>query len=118
TKIADEAEQAMKDMYGDMLPYVIVIAGEGWNPGVVGIVASRLTEKYYRPSIVLSVDREKGIAKGSGRSIAGFDLFKELSKTADLLPHFGGHEMAAGMSLPLEDVTTFRNRLKDRKSVV
>ena len=78
TKIVDEAEQAMIDMYGDMMPYVIVIEGEDWNPGVVGIVASRLTEKYYRPSIILSIDREKGIAKGSGRSIAGFDLFKEL----------------------------------------
>lgn len=114
TKIADEAEQALVDMYGDMLPYVIVIAGEGWNPGVVGIVASRLTEKYYRPSIVLSVDLEMGTAKGSGRSIAGFDLFKELAKTADLLPHFGGHEMAAGMSLSVEDVAAFRNRLNDQ----
>lgn len=114
TKIADEAEQALVDMYGDMLPYVIVIAGEGWNPGVVGIVASRLTEKYYRPTIVLSVDLETGTAKGSGRSIAGFDLFKELSKTADLLPHFGGHEMAAGMSLSVEDVAEFRNRLNDQ----
>ncbi len=114
TKIADEADRAMIDMYGDMLPYVIVIAGEGWNPGVVGIVASRLTEKYYRPSIVLSIDRETGIAKGSGRSIAGFDLFKELSKTADVLSHFGGHEMAAGMSLQLEDVDTLRSRLNDQ----
>lgn len=114
TKIADEAEQALIDMYGDMLPYVIVIAGVGWNPGVVGIVASRLTEKYYRPSIVLSVDLEMGIAKGSGRSIAGFDLFKELSKTADLLPHFGGHEMAAGMSLSVDDVAELRNRLNDQ----
>ncbi|WP_060205360.1 single-stranded-DNA-specific exonuclease RecJ [Sporosarcina koreensis] len=114
TKIVNEAEQTMTDMYGDMLPYVIVISGVGWNPGVVGIVASRLTEKYYRPSIVLSMDREMGIAKGSGRSIAGFDLFKELSKTADLLPHFGGHEMAAGMSLPIEDVAALRNRLNDQ----
>ncbi|MGN7388473.1 single-stranded-DNA-specific exonuclease RecJ [Sporosarcina sp. SAFN-015] len=114
TKIADEAEQAMVDMYGDMLPYVIVIAGEGWNPGVVGIVASRLTEKYYRPSIVLSIDHDTGIAKGSGRSIAGFDLFKELSKASDLLPHFGGHEMAAGMSLSIKDVVALRNRLNDQ----
>ncbi|MCM3637314.1 single-stranded-DNA-specific exonuclease RecJ [Sporosarcina luteola] len=117
TKIAEEAEQALVDMYGDMLPYVIVIAGEGWNPGVVGIVASRLTEKYYRPTIVLSVDLETGTAKGSGRSIVGFDLFKELSKTADLLPHFGGHEMAAGMSLSVEDVAEFRNRLNDQGKI-
>ena len=59
-------------MYGDQIPLVFVIAEEGWNSGVVGIVASRLTEKYYRPSIVLSIDTEKGIAKGSARSIAGF----------------------------------------------
>lgn len=114
TNIANEAERVMADMYGDMLPYVIVIAGVGWNPGVVGIVASRLTEKYYRPSIVLSIDYESGIAKGSGRSIAGFDLFKELSKNADLLPHFGGHEMAAGMSLSVEDVVELRNRLNEQ----
>ena len=67
-------------MYGDQLPLVFVIAAEGWNAGVVGIVASRITEKYYRPTIVLSIDVEKGIAKGSARSIAGFDMFAELSK--------------------------------------
>lgn len=111
--IAEEAEKAMGDLYGDMLPYVIVIAGENWNPGVVGIVASRLTEKYYRPSIVLSIDKESGIAKGSGRSIAGFDLYESLSKIKDLLPHFGGHEMAAGMSLSIEHVELLRERLND-----
>ncbi|MDW0118076.1 single-stranded-DNA-specific exonuclease RecJ [Sporosarcina thermotolerans] len=112
--IAEEAEQELIEMYGDMLPYVIVLAGEGWNPGVVGIVASRLTEKYYRPSIILSIDKESESAKGSGRSIQGFDLFKELSKNADLLPHFGGHEMAAGMSLSLEDVNSLRDRLNEQ----
>lgn len=58
---------------------VLVIAEEGWNPGVVGIVASRLVEKYYRPTIILSVDVEKGIAKGSARSIEGFHMYKELA---------------------------------------
>ena len=112
--IAEEAEQAVVDMYGDDIPEVIVIGGEGWNPGVVGIVSSRLTEKYYRPSIVLCVDNETGIAKGSGRSIAGFDLFKELSKNADILPHFGGHEMAAGMSLSVLDIVALRTRLNSQ----
>lgn len=112
--IAEEVEQAVADMYGDAIPDVLVIGGEGWNPGVVGIVSSRLTEKYYRPSIVLCVDNETGIAKGSGRSIAGFDLFKELSKNADILPHFGGHEMAAGMSLSVMDVVTLRMRLNEQ----
>jgi single-stranded-DNA-specific exonuclease len=90
---------------------VLVIGKEGWNAGVVGIVASRLVEKFYRPTIVLSFDKEKGLAKGSARSIAGFDLFKNLSECRDILPHFGGHPMAAGMTLKLEDVSDLRQRL-------
>jgi single-stranded-DNA-specific exonuclease len=90
---------------------VLVIGKEGWNAGVIGIVASRLVEKYYRPTIVLNFDPEKGVAKGSARSIAGFDLFKNLSTCRDILPHFGGHPMAAGMTLNLENVTELRSRL-------
>jgi single-stranded-DNA-specific exonuclease len=90
---------------------VLVIGKEGWNPGVIGIVASRLVEKYYRPTIVLSYDQEKGLAKGSARSIAGFDLFKNLSTCRELLPHFGGHPMAAGMTLEIDDVPELRSRL-------
>ncbi|WP_374054384.1 single-stranded-DNA-specific exonuclease RecJ [Rossellomorea sp. FM04394] len=91
----------------------LVIGKEGWNPGVVGIVASRLVDKFYRPTIVLSYDSEKGTAKGSARSIAGFDLFKNLSTCRDILPHFGGHPMAAGMTLQLADVAQFRDRLNE-----
>lgn len=90
---------------------VLVIGKENWNPGVIGIVASRLVEKYYRPTIILSYDREKGLAKGSARSIAGFDLFKNLSTCREILPHFGGHPMAAGMTLKIEDVEKLRLRL-------
>ncbi|MFJ7888701.1 single-stranded-DNA-specific exonuclease RecJ [Lysinibacillus xylanilyticus] len=90
---------------------VLVIAGEGWNAGVVGIVASRLVELYYRPTIVLSLDREKGTAKGSARSIEGFHLYNELAKNRDILPHFGGHPMAAGMTLSIEHVDELRSRL-------
>lgn len=93
---------------------VLVIAREGWNPGVVGIVASRLVDRFYRPTIVLSIDREKGIAKGSARSIVGFDLFENLSTCRDILPHFGGHPMAAGMTLNLEDVDSLRERLVEK----
>ncbi|MFJ5758145.1 single-stranded-DNA-specific exonuclease RecJ [Neobacillus sp. NPDC093182] len=92
---------------------VLVIGKEGWNAGVIGIVASRLVEKFYRPTIVLSFDKEKGLAKGSARSIAGFDLFKNLSECRDILPHFGGHPMAAGMTLRLEDVSDLRQRLNN-----
>ena len=106
-----ESDPTMKDNY------VHVIAGEGWNPGVVGIVASRLVEKYYRPTIILGIDREKGIAKGSARSIEGFHLFDELSKNRDILPHFGGHPMAAGMTLAIEHVDELRQKLNAQAKV-
>ncbi len=90
---------------------VLVVAGEGWNAGVVGIVASRLVELYYRPTIVLSLDNERGTAKGSARSIEGFHLYNELAKNRDIMPHFGGHPMAAGMTLSIEHVDELRLRL-------
>src|SRR5690606_8889413 len=64
-----------------------------------------------RPTIVLSIDKEQRIAKGSARSIIGFDMFKELSKSRDILPHFGGHPMAAGLTIRLDDVDLLRKRL-------
>ncbi|MGE6259529.1 single-stranded-DNA-specific exonuclease RecJ [Heyndrickxia sporothermodurans] len=90
---------------------VLVIGKEGWNAGVIGIVASRLVDKYYRPTIVLSFDPSTNLAKGSARSIAGFDLYKNLSTCRDILPHFGGHPMAAGMTLNIDDVNDLRVRL-------
>lgn len=118
SEITKEAEEMIAQMYGDTVPLVFVIGGEGWNAGVVGIVASRLTEKYYRPAIVLSIDMETGIAKGSARSIDGFDMFVELSKNAHILPHFGGHQMAAGMSLAITDVVTLRENLNQQAEQV
>ncbi|MEE1133078.1 MAG: single-stranded-DNA-specific exonuclease RecJ [Caryophanon sp.] len=91
--------------------FVLVVAGSNWNPGVVGIVASRLVEQYYKPTIVLCIDDEKGTAKGSARSIEGYHLYNELAKNRDIVPHFGGHPMAAGMTLPKENVEELRRRL-------
>ncbi|MGI2326491.1 single-stranded-DNA-specific exonuclease RecJ [Planococcus sp. YIM B11945] len=110
-QISDEATAQVEARYPDGPPLVIVVAQEGWNPGVVGIVASKLTEKYYRPSIVLSLIPETGKAKGSARSIEGFHLYNELAENRDILPHFGGHPMAAGMTLELGDVDELRTRL-------
>lgn len=110
-QIADEAVAQVEANHPEGPPHVIVVAQEGWNPGVVGIVASKLTEKYYRPSIVLALDPETGKAKGSGRSIEGYHLYNELAENRDILPHFGGHPMAAGMSLELADVDELRARL-------
>lgn len=113
-----EAEAIIADMYGSAVPSVFVIAKEGWNSGVVGIVASRLTEKYYRPSIVLSVDEETGVAKGSARSIDGFNMYEELTKNDHLLPHYGGHPMAAGVSLAINHISTLRNNLNNQAEIV
>ncbi|UII55003.1 single-stranded-DNA-specific exonuclease RecJ [Cytobacillus spongiae] len=113
SKIAEEAIQEVEEKYPASEHPVLVIGKVGWNAGVIGIVASRLVEKYYRPIIVLSFDEEKNQAKGSARSIAGFDLFKNLSTCRDILPHFGGHPMAAGMTLKLDDVDELRSRLND-----
>lgn len=111
SQIAEEAVAEVEMNYPIEDNSVLVVGKEGWNAGVIGIVASKLVEKYYRPTIVLSFDKEKGLAKGSARSIAGFDLFKNLSTCRDILPHFGGHPMAAGMTLNLNDVDSLRSRL-------
>jgi single-stranded-DNA-specific exonuclease len=89
----------------------IVLHNENWHPGVIGIVASRLVEKYYRPSVLLTtID---GIAKGSARSINGFNIYEALQQCDDLLLHFGGHQAAAGLALELDKVDEFRARLNE-----
>ncbi|UTR14262.1 single-stranded-DNA-specific exonuclease RecJ [Salipaludibacillus sp. LMS25] len=108
--ITSEAEAMVED---NGIPPVIVVGQEGWNPGVIGIVASRLVEKFYRPTIVLSYDSEKGQAKGSARSIEGFDMFASLSQCREWLPHFGGHTMAAGLTMDLSHVDMLREKLSD-----
>ncbi|MFX3674487.1 MAG: single-stranded-DNA-specific exonuclease RecJ [Paenisporosarcina sp.] len=119
SKMTEEAMELVQSGAIGNNPHVIVVAKEGWNPGVVGIVASKLVEKFYRPTIVLGIDKEKGIAKGSARSIEGFHLFNELAKNRDILPHFGGHPMAAGMTLSMDQVNELRERLNEQaKSVL
>ena len=117
-EMAQEAIEEVEKNYPLESNPVLIIAREGWNTGVVGIVASKLVEKYYRPTIVLSIDREKGTAKGSARSIPGFDLFHNLSLNRELLPHFGGHPMAAGMTLKMEDVEELRKRLIEQANQI
>ncbi|WP_026693805.1 single-stranded-DNA-specific exonuclease RecJ [Peribacillus kribbensis] len=115
--VSETVEEAVREVQENFPPEengILVVGKEGWNPGIVGIVASKLVDKFYRPAIVLSFDQEKGIAKGSARSIEGFDLFKNLSECRDILPHFGGHPMAAGMTLKLEDVAELRARMNER----
>ncbi|MFD0768144.1 single-stranded-DNA-specific exonuclease RecJ [Bacillus sp. CGMCC 1.60114] len=113
-KITEEAIAEVEAHYPPEENKVLVLAKEGWNPGVIGIVASKLIDRFYRPTIVLSIDPEKGTAKGSARSIEGFDLYANLSDCRDILPHFGGHPMAAGMTLSMNDVDELRRRLNEQ----
>ncbi len=84
----------------------IILHQEKWHPGVIGIVASRLVERYYRPTIMLTtVD---GVAKGSARSISNFNIYEALKKCEDLLIHFGGHKAAAGLAVELENLDEFK----------
>ena len=110
-EITEQAIKEVEEFYPPEENGVLVIAKEGWNPGVIGIVASRLVDRFYRPTIVLSIDPEKGVAKGSARSIEGFNLYENLSVCREILPHFGGHPMAAGMTLQLENVDVLRKSL-------
>ena len=89
---------------------VIVVAGKGFHQGVVGIVASRICEKYEKPSIIIGVD-EDGTARGSARSVQGFNIFEAVSSCADMLTHFGGHPGAAGLSLSAADIDAFRDKI-------
>lgn len=89
----------------------IVIFNEEWHKGVIGIVASRLTEIYYRPAVVLT--RTDDLATGSARSVSGFDVYKAIEHCRDLLENFGGHTYAAGLSMKVENVAKFTRRFEE-----
>ncbi|MGD9970089.1 MAG: single-stranded-DNA-specific exonuclease RecJ [Sulfuricurvum sp.] len=101
---AQTTEEALMQVSQD--DPIIIVAAENWNEGVVGIVASRLVSHFQKPAIVLSI--HNGIAKGSGRSIGNVDLFSLIDSQRDLLEKFGGHKMAAGLSLRVENLERFR----------
>ena len=112
-KIVDQAVGLVRDAGYDRpgCP-AIVVEAEGWHPGVVGIVASRLVDKFCRPAVVLAVN-EDGTAAGSGRSVGKFHLAHALAGCDDLLESHGGHAMAAGVRLKAENVAAFRERFTD-----
>ena len=89
----------------------IVVAGENWHHGVIGIVSSKITDMYFKPSILLSFE-EDGIGKGSGRSIPGFDLHDALMKCNECIEKFGGHSMAIGITIKRENFEKLKNKLE------
>lgn len=105
-------EQALEMLERDWNPEkekVIVLGSEDWHVGVIGIVAARLLERYYRPVILLNFEGEK--AKGSARSIRGFHVFQAFQECQDLLDRYGGHELAAGLTLNRANLPAFRERI-------
>lgn len=90
---------------------VIVIPHKDWHHGIVGIVSSKITEKFYKPSILFAIDGNE--AKGSGRSVNGFNLFGALENCSDLLEKFGGHELAAGLTIKADNIEAFRKKINE-----
>ena len=89
----------------------IIVGGENWHHGVIGIVSSKITEMYFKPSILLSFE-EDGIGKGSGRSIPGFDLHEALMKCSDTIEKFGGHSMAVGITVKKDNLEKFKKEFE------
>lgn len=120
----DEAEQLWKDKLlswpmntadnaqgAGVGPNVIVLSRPEWHVGIAGLVASKLVERYYRPVVIFAEDPASGTAKGSARSIEGFDLHAALTDCADCLIHYGGHQAAAGMTIRIDQIEKFEQRL-------
>ncbi|MGN0995122.1 MAG: DHHA1 domain-containing protein, partial [Butyricicoccus sp.] len=95
--------------YNPLEDQVIVLAGENWHHGVIGIVSSRICDRYSCPTVLIAMDGDKG--KGSGRSIKGFNLYDALEHSSDLLEKFGGHELAAGLTVDRENIPALKERL-------
>ncbi len=96
----------------------IVVAGEGWHPGVIGIVAGRIAERCHRPTLVLSVDPQSGMATGSARSISAFHMLEGLESAAEIFERFGGHRQAAGCKIRADRVAALRDALNDHAATV
>ncbi|WP_343338032.1 hypothetical protein TPELB_35390 [Terrisporobacter petrolearius] len=109
SKMYKEAEDVISSSENYKDDKVLVVAKEGWQHGIIGIVASKLTEKYYKPTILLTI--EDGEATGSARSIKGFSIFDALVSCKDLMNKFGGHEQAAGLALNAENIEELRKRV-------
>src|SRR5690606_36213828 len=109
--ITKEALSLIESSSDNLLRKSTVLYKSDWHKGVIGIVASRLTEKYYRPTVILT--HTNGHIAGSARSVIGFDLYEALSECSDLLEQFGGHKYAAGLTMREENISLFQQRFED-----
>ena len=110
-QMTEEANSIVEKLESQKHMSSIVLYDENWKKGVIGIVASRLTEIYFRPTVVMTLS--DGMATGSARSVAGFDIYDAIKSCGDLLENFGGHTYAAGLSLKEENIKEFRRRFQE-----
>lgn len=108
--ITEEALKMVEENEAFLTAKSCVLYSEDWHKGVIGIVASRVIETYYRPTIILT--ESNGKAAGSARSVQGFDVYNAIDECSDLLTQFGGHMYAAGMTMPIENVDAFRDKFE------
>lgn len=111
-QILEQALERLRTEYNPLEDKVIVLAGKDWHHGVIGIVCSRLCDRYGCPVVLIALD-EDGVGKGSGRSVKGFNLFDALTSCEDLLEQYGGHELAAGLTVNADKIDALRERLRD-----
>ncbi len=109
-EVTVQVERLLDDTFDPERDRAVVLWGDGWHPGVIGIVASRVVEATHRPTVVVTFDGETG--RGSGRSVEGFHLFRALQELSPMLERFGGHRMAAGLSIRRDRVEEFAERLR------
>ena len=110
-EITQEALQIIEDSEEEKRKNTTVLAQSGWHKGVIGIVASRLIESYYRPTIIFTIS--DGKATGSARSVEGFDIYHAINACSDLLESFGGHKYAAGLTIDLEHLEAFKEKFEN-----
>lgn len=109
-QILEQALQKLRREYNPLEDQVIVLAGEDWHHGVIGIVSSRICDRYACPTVLIAL--EDGVGKGSGRSVKGFNLYEALCDSAPLLERFGGHELAAGLTIREENIQQFHENME------
>lgn len=118
--LTDKALEKCLNIIKDQKLYkddIIIVYDDSINESICGIVAGRIKEKYYKPTIVLSKSKEKDIAKGSGRSIDGFNIFESIDEFRDMLKSFGGHPMACGLSIDISKIDEFRNLINKNSTL-
>lgn len=110
-RVEREAERSLEERFDPEADRSVVLWGEGWHPGVLGIVASRISERLHRPAVVVGLEDDRG--RGSGRSVSGFHLHRALERCAPLLERYGGHRGAAGLEIRRENLEPFAERLEE-----